>query len=189
MPGRNGPVFAVLLAFLVAASASGAWPRGIRRRSPGQPRTAGTTCPATSEEENAALVRSYLEEAYNGHNPAMADEHLADDFVRHSVEIRIGIRGHGNADDVARVKEWLTAFPDLHISIEKLIAADNTVVAWLIWSGTHEGPLPHWDAPGDGAGDGAGVDHHLPRGVRPDRGELDRPGQPDDAAPAGDHHR
>jgi steroid delta-isomerase-like uncharacterized protein len=146
MPGRNVPVFAVLLAFLVATSALAPCHSGFAAARQASP-TAGTTCPATSEEENAALVRSYLEEAYNGHNPAMADEHLSDDFVRHSVGSPHRDQGHGNADDVARVKEWLTAFPDLHISIEKLIAADDTVVAWLIWSGTHEGPLPHWDAP------------------------------------------
>jgi steroid delta-isomerase-like uncharacterized protein len=146
MPGRNVPVFAVLIAFLVAVSALAPGHAGFAAASQASP-TAGTPCPATSEEENAALVRSYLEEAYNGHNPAMADEHLSDDFVRHSVGSPHRDQGHGNADDVARVKEWLTAFPDLHISIEKLIAADDTVVAWLIWSGTHEGPLPHWDAP------------------------------------------
>jgi steroid delta-isomerase-like uncharacterized protein len=145
MPRRIVPVFAVLFAFLVttglAPGRSG--PIAARQASP----MAGTPCPATSEEANEALVRRYLEEAYNGRNPAVADELLADDFVRHSVGTPHRTQAPGNADDVARVEAWLTAFPDLHISIEKLISDEDTVVAWLIWSGTHEGPLPHWDAP------------------------------------------
>ena len=104
-------------------------------------------CPATSEEENAALVRRYLEEAYNGRNPAMADEHLADYFVRHSVASPHLDQAHGNDDDATRVEQWLTAFPDLHVAIEKLITSEDMVVGLLIWSGTHDGPLPHWDAP------------------------------------------
>ena len=110
---------------------------------PGDP-PAGTPCPATSEEENAALVRRYLEEAYNGRNPAVAHELLADHFVRHSVASPHRDQTHGNADDVARVEEWLTAFPDLHISIEKLIATEDTVVVWNIWRGTQDGPLLQW---------------------------------------------
>ena len=140
------PVIAVLIAMLIVGTALVPGLResaAARQASP----TAGTPCPATSEEENEALVRRYLEEAYNERNPAVAHELLADHFVRHSVGSPHRDQAHANADDVARVEEWLSAFPDLHIAIEKLITAEDTVVAWLIWSGTHEGPLPHWNAP------------------------------------------
>jgi steroid delta-isomerase-like uncharacterized protein len=146
MPRRIVPVFAVLLAFLFAASAFApgrSGPVAARQASP----AAGTPCPATSEEENAALVRRYLEEAYNERNPALAHDLLADHFVRHNAAAPHLDQAHGNTDDVARVEAWLSAFPDLHIAIEKLIAAEDMVVAWVIWRGTHDGPLPHWDAP------------------------------------------
>lgn len=146
MGRRIVPVFAILLAFLLAASSLApdrSGPAAARQASP----AAGTPCPATSEEENEALVSRYLEEAYNGRNAAVIDELLADHFVRHSVGSPHLDQVHGNVDDAARVQAWLTAFPDLHISIEKIISAEDTVVAWLIWTGTHEGPLPHWDAP------------------------------------------
>ncbi len=94
-----------------------------------------------------ALIRGYLEEAYNGRNPGLAHDLLADHFVRHSVAAPHRDQAPGNADDVARVEGWLTAFPDLRISIEKLIATEDTVVVWAIWRGTQDGPLPHWDAP------------------------------------------
>ncbi len=146
MPRRIVPVFAVLLAILLVGTAlvSGRRdPVAARQASP----TAGTPCPATSEEENAALVRRYYEEAYNGRNPALAHELLADQFVRHNAAAPHRDQAHGNADDVARVEAWLAAFPDLRIAIEKLIVAEDTVVAWLVWRGTHDGPLPHWEAP------------------------------------------
>ncbi|MDQ3695489.1 MAG: ester cyclase [Chloroflexota bacterium] len=146
MPRRVIPVVAILFAILMVGTAlvpGFREPVAARQASP----AAGTPCPATSEVENEALVRRYLEEAYNGRNPAMAHELLADHFVRHSVASPHLDQAYGNADDVARVEEWLTAFPDLHVAIEKLIATEDTVVVWSIWSGTHEGPMPHWEAP------------------------------------------
>jgi hypothetical protein len=83
MTHRIVPAFAVLFAILIIGTmlVPGLWePVAARQASP----TAGTPCPATSEKENAALVRRYLEVAYNGRNPALADELLADDFVRHN---------------------------------------------------------------------------------------------------------
>jgi steroid delta-isomerase-like uncharacterized protein len=146
MPRRIVPVFVALLVVLIATGTLAlgySGPAAARQTSP----TAGTPCPPTSAEENAALVRRYYEEAYNGRNPVLAHELLADHFVRHNVGAPHRDQAHGNADDVARVEAWLTAFPDLHITIEKLIATEDTVVVWNIWRGTHEGPLPQWDAP------------------------------------------
>jgi predicted ester cyclase len=48
------------------------------------------------------------------------------------------------------LQTWLTAFPDLHIAIEKMIAAEDTVVSWDVWTGTQEGPFPQWGAPATG---------------------------------------
>jgi steroid delta-isomerase-like uncharacterized protein len=143
---RIVPVFVVVFAvFAIGSALVPGFRESVvaRQASP----TAGTPCPATSEEENAALVSRYLEEAYNGRNLVVVDELLADDFVRHSLGSPHQGQGPGNTDDRARVEAWLTAFPDLHIDIQKLVAADDTVVAWLIWSGTNDGPLPNWDAP------------------------------------------
>ena len=131
----------------------------------------------------------YYDEAYNARNTAVIDELLADDFVRHNVAVPQQNQAPNNADDVARVESWLAAFSDLQITIEELFATDDTVVSFVVWRGTQDGPLPQWDAPGDGAADGAGIARRLARGVRRAGRELDRAGQPDHAAPAGDHHR
>lgn len=37
--------------------------------------------------------------------------------------------------------QFLTAFPDMHTTIEQLVAEDDTVVARLLIEGTHEGPF------------------------------------------------
>jgi steroid delta-isomerase-like uncharacterized protein len=137
-----------IVAMLIAASALApghSGPAAARQASPAA--SPAADCPATSEEENAALVRRYLEEAYNGRNPEAVADLLADDFVRHNVAYPQPDQAPGTADDAARIEAWLTAFPDLHIAIEKLITADDTVVGWLIWRGTQQGPLQQWDAP------------------------------------------
>jgi steroid delta-isomerase-like uncharacterized protein len=107
---------------------------------------AATDCPATTPEENAALVQRYYDEAYNARNTAIIDELLADDFVRHNVAVPQQNEPN-NADDVARVEAWLTAFSDLQVDIEELFATEETVVSFSVWRGTQDGPLPQWDAP------------------------------------------
>jgi steroid delta-isomerase-like uncharacterized protein len=133
-----------ILAILIAGSALVPGRLGPAAASQASP---AADCPATGPEENEALVRRYLEEAYNGRNPEAVADLLADDFVRHNVAYPQLDQAPGTSDDAARIKAWLNAFPDLHIAIEKLITAEDTVVGWLIWRGTQEGPLQQWEAP------------------------------------------
>jgi predicted ester cyclase len=118
-------------------------PAGARQSSP----AADTSCPTTSAEENEALVQRYYDEAYNGRNVEVVDELLADDFVRHNVAVPQQDQAPGNADDVARIESWLSAFPDLQIAVEDLYASSDTVVSYVTWSGTQDGPLPQFGAP------------------------------------------
>ena len=108
---------------------------------------AGGTCPTTTAEENEALVRRYYDEAYNGRNLEVVDEFFADDFIRHNVAVPQQNQAPGNADDVARVEAWLSAFPDLQIAVEDLYATSDTVVSYVIWSGSQDGALPQFGAP------------------------------------------
>ena len=145
MPRQFVAVVAVLLTAVVSGS----------NLSPGHPGSVGasqaspaaeTDCPATSPEDNEALVRRYYEEAYNARNTAAVDELLADDFVRHNVAVPQQNEPN-NADDVARVEAWLAAFSDLQVTIEELFATEDEVVSFVVWRGTQDGPLPQWDAP------------------------------------------
>jgi steroid delta-isomerase-like uncharacterized protein len=141
-------IVAVLSAWLVVVVTGGMGvPDSAHPAAAAQEATpAATDCPATTPEENAALVQRYYDEAYNARNTAIIDELLADDFVRHNVAVPQQNEPN-NADDVARVEAWLTAFSDLQVDIEELFATEETVVSFSVWRGTQDGPLPQWDAP------------------------------------------
>jgi predicted ester cyclase len=103
-------------------------------------------CRANTPEQNAAMVRSYVDEVYNNHAPQKAAEYLSDDFNR-----RNAARSHNNkpgtADDVARIKRSISEFPDLSGHIEDLISAGDRVVVRLTIAGTHRGPFRDIKAP------------------------------------------
>lgn len=113
------------------------------------PASSPAACPTTTPDENKALVRDYWETVYNGRDPARLAAFLADDFVRHDPG-QTQARQPGLADDVARTTAQLADFPDLHVSVDDLIAAGDKVVVRLTWRGTQQDPLEPWGAPATG---------------------------------------
>jgi predicted ester cyclase len=102
-------------------------------RSTGKgPRTMSTT------EENKTLFRRTYEELLNQGNLDVADELVATEFINH--EAPPG-RDRGPESMRALATMLRTAFPDLHFTIEELVAEGDTVAGRLRMSGTHEGPL------------------------------------------------
>ena len=90
-----------------------------------------------STEQNKALVRQMVEEVFNRGNVSRADEFLAPDFVERE-ELPPGIPPGREA-----VKQFSTifrsAFPDLKVTIDDIIAEGDKVVIRQTWSGTHKG--------------------------------------------------
>jgi len=90
-----------------------------------------------STEENKAIARRLIEEAWNQGNLAAVDELLAHDHVPHHSLI-------GNQPPSRELyKQFITrtraAFPDLHATIEDQIAeGDKVVTRWSV-QGTHHG--------------------------------------------------
>ena len=88
-------------------------------------------------EENKALVRR-LYEAINQRNFDIFDEVLAPNYVhRSSPEYQFNRQ---------QLKEFtsnfgLAVFPDLHVTIDEMIAEDNKVMARWTQRGTHRGPF------------------------------------------------
>ena len=107
------------------------------------------SCPDTTPEQNEDLVRRYWEVVYNDKQPERAADFLAEDFARRHTA-RPQDNAPGTDDDVARARENLTDFPDMHITIEKVVAAEDEVVVHLTWSGTQEDELDAWGAPATG---------------------------------------
>lgn len=90
-----------------------------------------------SVEENKAIVRRFYEEVVNKGNLFAADELIAEDFYDHS--------GSGSSQGRQAFKQFATmltsAFPDLHLTVEDMIAEQDKVVARVIVRGTHKGTL------------------------------------------------
>jgi len=90
-----------------------------------------------SKEENQAIVRRFLEEAYNQGNLAVGDELLAENCVFYTPAPIRGIPGWKQF-----ATAFLTAFPDdLQVTIDELFAAGTKVAARWTAQGTHKGPL------------------------------------------------
>ena len=89
-------------------------------------------------ENNKALVRRQFEELINRKNLAIIESDMALDFVDHEAvpDLPPGLAG---------VREWIGRLhqtcPDLHVTIEDIIAEGDRVVVRNTWRGTHTGPL------------------------------------------------
>jgi steroid delta-isomerase-like uncharacterized protein len=88
-----------------------------------------------SVEENKSLVRRFLEEVWNKGNLALVDELIAADYVYHHPT---GMVLHGIEQYKKLVNEVRTAFPDIHFTIDDIIAESNKVVYRWTLRGSHK---------------------------------------------------
>jgi len=93
-----------------------------------------------SLEKNKAIVRRFTEELNKG-NIAIMDELFAPDFVHPTLQLR-GLESYKQLEIITR-----KAFPDLHDTIEDIIAEGDKVCVRAKVTGTHKGEwrilLPH----------------------------------------------
>jgi predicted ester cyclase len=72
-------------------------------------------------EANKAIVQRYVDEIQNGHSLDSLDSIFADDFVDHMASS--GGLFVGGMDGLKRgYATFLNAFPDLHVTVEAMIA-------------------------------------------------------------------
>ena len=90
-----------------------------------------------SPEGQKAVVRRFFEEGLNKANADVADELLTPDFVSHFAGMPEPVRGTAHWKHLAAA--YFTAFPDMHLTVEHLIAEGDKVVARWTWRGTHAG--------------------------------------------------
>ncbi len=93
---------------------------------------------SATEAENKAQFRRAYEELLNQGNLEVAEDLVAPDFLNH--EAPPG-RNRGPESMRGLATMLRTAFPDLHFTIEELIAEGDTVAGRLTMNGTHRGPL------------------------------------------------
>ncbi len=76
-------------------------------------------------EQNKNLFKRFVDEVFNKRNVAFIDEFLDPNLVEHKEDIYA----------------FLGAFPDLHITVEDLIAEGDKIVGRVTLTGTHQGEL------------------------------------------------
>jgi steroid delta-isomerase-like uncharacterized protein len=85
------------------------------------------------------LVRRFTEVAWNDGNLDAIDEFVADEFIGYDPSLPEPM--HGPAGVREYVEMYRSAFPDIHITIEDMIAGDDQVAVRWTGAGTHEGEL------------------------------------------------
>ena len=90
-----------------------------------------------SLEENKALVRRFYEEVWGKGNVAVIDDIFAPNYIRH--DLRPGLPPSGPEGQKAIARLFRTAFPDLQMTIDLLIAESDLVMGRWTTQGTHTG--------------------------------------------------
>lgn len=88
--------------------------------------------------DNKALVKRFYEEVWDKGNLEVCDEVFADDYVRHDLRPTEPAPGPEGQKQIAA--DFRSAFPDLRVSVDLLVAEDAYVVGRWTASGTHLGP-------------------------------------------------
>jgi predicted ester cyclase len=89
-----------------------------------------------SAEENKALIRRFFEEVWNNGKVELVDEFIAPGYVSHN-HLNIDVLGPEGIKRVVIAQR--TAFPDLHSTIDDLVAEGDKVVVRGTDRFTHRG--------------------------------------------------
>lgn len=81
-------------------------------------------------------IRRFYDEVLNqGHIPVI-DEIVAPGFVDHTP----AQAAHADLESLKeQVAGWRRAFPDLHVTVDEIIAQDGKLAVRISWQGTHKG--------------------------------------------------
>jgi steroid delta-isomerase-like uncharacterized protein len=96
-------------------------------------------------EENKRIVKRLVKEAWTGKNVGAVDELVSEDYVEYAP---FGtLRGIGDYKE--GIQMFNSAFPDLKIKVEDMLAEGDRVAFRMTATGTHKGSF--MDVPGSGA--------------------------------------
>jgi predicted ester cyclase len=88
-----------------------------------------------SEQQNKAIIHRYIEEVFNKGNISLVEEFVAENYTVHT-GLGMEIKGiQGAKDFISMIRK---GFPDLHGTIEHLVAESDEVAYRVIWNGTHQ---------------------------------------------------
>jgi predicted ester cyclase len=87
-----------------------------------------------NEERNKTIIRSFIEDIFNGHNLSSIEKYFRKDSVEGSPQA-----GKGGEGFKQFLTDFLNAFPDWRAKIEHIVAENDLVVVFLNGTGTHKG--------------------------------------------------
>jgi predicted ester cyclase len=108
-------------------------PGGVGFAEDATPAASPAACPATTEEQNAAIARRWLEDVVNAHDLSVLDEILAPGAALDSATFA------ENPGPKKVLGALFAGFPDVHQTIEAVITQDDLVVIRYRSTGTHDG--------------------------------------------------
>lgn len=88
---------------------------------------------------NEELIKTYFNKAWNEGELDILDSILSAGYINHTPSTKTGIHDRNELKTI--IRSFREAFPDLHFSIEDIIATDNRVVARVRMTGTHKDSL------------------------------------------------
>jgi len=115
------------------------------RTSQAATRTKSQRTGGLTSRRNAATLRRFYDEVFNKGNVELIDELCAPDFVEHEETPGFETTREGVKQFVTTMR---TAFPDMAMTVEDVIAAGNKVIARITMSGTHRGEFMGMPASG-----------------------------------------
>src|SRR2546428_4171030 len=89
----------------------------------------------TTTDQNKTLVRRAVEEVMNKHNSDALNELLAPDFMNYDFPMQK--RGPNYFNKI--LESFLSGFPDMHLTIEQVLAEGDMVATRGFFTGTHMG--------------------------------------------------
>ena len=92
-----------------------------------------------SVEENRALIQHFVEEAFNRGNLGVVDEIYATGHIGHTAGLPAQTPGPEGVKEFVGL--YRSAFPDLHTTIEDIVAEGDEVAYRWTSVGTHQGEL------------------------------------------------
>ena len=89
-------------------------------------------------EQNKALIRRFYDEVWNKGNLDVAAEVFTEDYVRHDLRPGTALLGPEGQKRIAA--DFRAAFPDLHMTVDFMLAEGDLVAARWTNEGTNTGP-------------------------------------------------
>lgn len=89
---------------------------------------------SAQSDANKELAKAFFEEIWNKGDESAIDRFVSEDTVGNDPKF-----GVGRESFKVQWRKWRVAFPDIHFSVEELIADDEKVVTRWKLTGTHLG--------------------------------------------------